>query len=215
MTTFDNQMQNAMNDHFAVVRVDKMIATVEAEIASDLGGMLDASARIEDRPSLDGCKALEKTQSHGLVKASKSNDGFNLMGMALGGGGLLETIADVALDSFVNRKSTRARPQDKQKLKPKNEAKIRAANNDDLGLFFQKERRVFAMEQRLLELKAFQSCKVENVRIDAKADKIYPWEDLAPKYNMKLTKDEVLAHDNETLAFQPKQSSAPKQQMSL
>lgn len=188
MSTLTNQMQAAMNERFTVKRLDTIIHNVK-------GAMIDAAKRIEKRPSLKGCDALEKTQTHPLIKQNKDDGGFNLMQMAVGGGSFLSAAADVATDMYANRKATQVRLQDFEPLTPKQELSIREANKNDLEIFFN-------MEQKLLELAAYQSCGVTDIRIDRDSNKIYPWEELAtPKFNKKLSPEEIAALEKSALQF--------------
>lgn len=188
MSTLGNQMQTAMNQRFTIKRLDTMLHNVK-------GAMIDAANRIEKRPSLKGCDALEKTQTHSLIIANKDDSGFNMMQIAVGGGSLLSAAADVAVDAYANRKETMVRMQDFEKLTPKQEMKIREDNKNDLEIFFN-------MEQKLMELEAFQSCGVKDIRIDRDTNAIFPWEELAsPKFNKKLSPDEMAALEQTVLQF--------------
>lgn len=129
MSTLSQQMQGAMNQSLKTARIDTMIKNAK-------GAMIDAANRIEKRPSLKGCDALEKTSGHSLIKANKDDSGFQMMGMALGGGSALEVAADIAVDTYSNRRATQIRPQDERELSPKEEARIRQDNMNDLKKFF-------------------------------------------------------------------------------
>lgn len=188
MTALANQMQAAMNERFTIKRLDVMMQQVK-------GAMIDAANRIEKRPSLKGCDALAKTQSHPLIQQNKDDSGFNMMQMAVGGGSLLSAAADVATDMYANRKETFARPQDFKPLTPKQELSIRESNKNDLAIFFN-------MEQKLMELAAYQSCGIKDIRIDRQTNSIYPWEEMGtPKFNKKLTPEEIAALEKSALQF--------------
>jgi hypothetical protein len=177
MSHFAQNMQEAMNQDFTTLRVDEMVQQVERQMCA-------AAERIEKRPSVDGCDALKKTQSHSVVLRNKDDSGFQLMQMATGAGSMASMAADVAVDTYANRKATRARPQDKKQLSPKQKNNIKHDNQTDLRLFQ-------SLEQRVLELYAFKSCGVENVRLDKKSDRITPLEDMGtPQFDKKLTVEE-------------------------
>lgn len=188
MSALTNQMQTAMNERFTIKRLDVMMQQVK-------GAMIDAANRIEKRPSLKGCDALQKTQSHALIRQNKDDSGFNIMQMAVGGGSLISTALDVATDMYANRKETRVRLQDIEPLTPKQELAIRDSNRNDLELFFN-------MEQKLLELATYQSCGVTDIRIDRDTNVIYPWEAMeTPKFNKKLTPEEIAVLEKSALQF--------------
>jgi hypothetical protein len=195
MSEFATNMQQAMDQNFTTLRIDAMIEQVERQ-------MIAAADRIEKRPSLDGCDALKKVSSNGLVQRNKDDSGFQMMQMATGGGSMISAIGDVALDAYGSRKATQARPQDTAKLSPKQQGKVKSDNQADLRLFF-------AMEQRALQLYSFKSCGVEHVKLDRKADKIFPWEEITkPEFNRKLSAEEQLELA-ETLKFANTPKSAP------
>lgn len=199
MSHFAENMQEAMNENFTTLRVDGMIEQVERQ-------MISTAETIEKRPSVDGCDALKKTQNNSVVKRNKDDSGFQLMQMATAGGSTASMAADMAVDSYANRKATRARPQDKMQLSQKQKNEIKIANQTDLRLFQN-------LEQRLLTLQAFQSCGVTNVRLNKKTDQIIPLDEMTtPEFNKKLTPDEQqeLA---KTLNFSNSPSAPPKMVM--
>lgn len=197
MSHFAENMQAAMDENFTTLRVDGMVEQVERQMCA-------AAERIEKRPSVDGCDALKKTQGHSVVMRSKDDSGFQMMQIATGGGSLASVATDVAIDTYADRKATRARPQDKMKLSQKQTNNIKHDNQTDLRLFF-------ALEQRLLTLQAFKSCGVENVRLDKKSDRITPLEDMTtPEFNKKLTPEE-----QQELAKALKFSNSPSSPMKM
>ena len=201
MSAISNNMQAEMNRRFTVTRLDVLTKKTEAI-------MLAAAERIEKRPSLPGCDALKKTQSHELVLRDKDDAGATFLNGAVSMPGLsamMDTAVDIVEETYGKRKATFERPQDKISLSPKQECQIRTENQNDLELFYN-------MEQRLLELQAFQSCRIDTVRIDMETDTMIPWETVStPKYDMKLTPEEheemrktlQFANKPHAIAFKP------------
>jgi hypothetical protein len=200
MSNIANQMQAVMDKRFTVTRLEVLTKKTEAI-------MLAAAERIEKRPSLPGCDALEKTQSHSLVLRDKDDAGATFLNSAVSIPGLsatMDTALDISEETYGKRKATFDRSQDRLELSEKEECQIRTENQNDLELFFN-------MEQRLMQLQAFQSCRVEAVRIDTENDTLIPWEGMAtPQYDMKMTPEE---HEEmrEALKFASKKAvSGPK-----
>ncbi len=180
MSNISNQMQAVMDKRFTVTRLEVLTKKTEAI-------MLAAAERIEKRPSLPGCDAMEKTQSHSLVIHNKDDAGATFLNGAVSIPGLsstLDTALDMTEETYGKRRATFERPQDRIELSEKEECQIRTDNQNDLELFFN-------MEQRLMQLQAFQSCRVDAVRIDTENDTLIPWEGMAtPQYDMEMTPEE-------------------------
>lgn len=190
MTALSQQMQGAMNQKLKTARIDTMISNAK-------GAMIDAANRIEKRPSLDGCNALEKTSNHSLIKANKDDSTFQFMQMAATGGSALEMAADVAMDTYANRKATQIRPQDSIELSPKHEAQIRQDNANDMKLFFSIADQLSNLEF-LKENSGIDNKSDLHAVIDTNSDEIIGVKDMkfeqhgmTPKFNPNMTPEEV------------------------
>jgi len=181
MSALASQMQAKMNQHLAVKRVDTMIKNAERK-------MLACADRIEKRPSVGGCDALEKVQSHSLVIRSKDSAGSMILGAAMGIPGLSDTaeaVVDAGEQLYSDSKMANTRHQDHEEYSDSAIAEIKADNQSDLKAFYQ-------AEQLAMQLYAFKSCGVDHVKIDDINNEIYPWDEIAsPQYNKKLTPEEI------------------------
>lgn len=187
MTQLSSQMQGKMNQSLKTARIDTMIQNAK-------GAMIDAANRIEKRPSLKGCVALKKTQSHNLIKSNKDDSSFQMMQMAISGGGVAEIAADVAVDTYANRKATQMRPQDSVKLTPKQEAKIRDDNMNDMKLFFSVAEQLETLEFLKQNSGHEMSADLHAV-IDTKNNEIvgvkFEQHSMTPKYNPHMTPEQL------------------------
>lgn len=98
--------------------------------------MTSAGERIMARPQLKGDDSLSKIQSHQVMQ--KNEDGAMIVGFSMGVPGLsgaAETMADVAIELYGDRRATHMRPQDDMEYSMKSEAQIREDNERDLALF--------------------------------------------------------------------------------
>ena len=181
MTALSSQMQQKMNEHFTVARIDTLITKTKAII-------VNAAQEIERRPSLKGCNALAETSRHPVVIANKDESSATLMSIAAPIPGLSEfqeAIVNVTEDRISNRKSVHSRPQDLKRYTPKQEREIREEIAKYLAMFRQ-------ADEKLQELEAFKSCNIESVYIDSKNDRLIPVDEMEmPKYTMKMDKTEL------------------------
>ena len=98
--------------------------------------MTAAGERIQQRPQLEGDNTWSKIQSHQVMQ--KNEDGAMVIGFAMGVPGLsgaMETVTDVALELYGDRRATYMRPQDDKEYSVKAEAQIREDNDRDYTLF--------------------------------------------------------------------------------
>lgn len=188
-----SQMQQQMNARFTGVRLDTMLRKIQ-------GKMLAAAQRIEARPHVEGCKALDYVSGHQLVIQNKNDPSAMVAGFAMGIPGLsetMDTMVDVG-EKLYDDLTKNLRPQDEMKLSPKQEARILQENEADLNFFRM-------LEEKWLQLLAFKSCGVTELRIDGVKDTLIPVESMkTPSFERDLTPEQErdLA---ETLAFRPKQ----------
>jgi hypothetical protein len=124
MTTLSNQMQAKMTMRLHELR------------QKTLARMGETGERIKNRPQLKGDNSFSKIKHHPVMQ--RDDDGAMIMSFAMGIPGLngmIETVADVALEMYGDRKATHDRPQDRKLYTPKQEASIRDGNRQDLALF--------------------------------------------------------------------------------
>jgi len=158
--------------------------------------MTEAGERIKKRPALKGDDSFTKVQSHQVMQ--KNDDGAMILSAAIGIPGLSET-ADAAMDVaeqlYGDRKATHERPQDKMEFTPKQEAKIRDANAQDLALFE-------GLGDKLNTLNTY-IAQGYTLGLDWNGELI-PWEQIEdPKHTMKIDPVEEMKLRAEGLDFIP------------
>ena len=158
--------------------------------------MTEAGERIKKRPALKGDDSFTKVQFHQVMQ--KNDDGAMILSAAIGIPGLSET-ADAAMDVaeqlYGDRKATHERPQDKMEFTPKQEAKIRDANAQDLALFE-------GLGDKLNTLNTY-IAQGYTLGLDWNGELI-PWEQIEdPKHTMKIDPVEEMKLRAEGLDFIP------------
>lgn len=184
MTQLSQQMQG------------KMTLVLNELRGKTIARMTEAGERIKKRPALKGDDSFKKVQSHQVMQ--KNDDGAMILSAAIGVPGLSET-ADAALDVaeqlYGDRKATHERPQDKMEFTPKQEAKIRDENAQDLAQFQDLDNKLNTLNTYISQGYTF--------GLDWNGELI-PWEQIEdPKHTMKMNPVEEMKLRAEGLDFAP------------
>ncbi len=159
-----------------------------------LARMTERGERIKNRPAVDD--SFKQIQSHQVMQ--KNDDGATILGAAIGIPGLegvAESVADVAIELYGDRKATFARPQDDEELSPKQKLKIREENRMDLEVFQN-------LDDKLNTLNTY-IAQGYKLGLDWNGELI-PWEEIdTPKQTMKITPEEELGLRADNLNHAP------------